>query len=62
MSTAVRGSVFKSLRLEPSPDGTHAVEMSDTDKALISAGYSIAEAILPKVRPAQIDQLSFFRP
>lgn len=49
------------IRLEPSHDGTHAIEMSDTDKALISAGYSIAEAILPKVRPAQIDQLSLFR-
>lgn len=50
------------IRLEPSRDGTRAIEISDTDKALISAGYSIAEAILPKVRPAQVDQLSLFRP
>lgn len=50
------------MRLEPSRDGTRAIEISDTDKALISAGYSIAEAILPKVRPAQVEQLSLFRP
>lgn len=50
------------IRLEPSRDGTHAIEISDTDKALISAGYSIAETILPKVRPAQVDQLSLFKP
>ncbi len=50
------------IRLEPSRDGTHAIEISDTDKALIAAGYSIAEAILPKVRPAQVEQLSLFRP
>lgn len=49
------------IRLEPTPDGTHAVEISDTDKALISAGYSIAEAILPKVRPAHVDQLDLFK-
>lgn len=46
------------IRLEPSHDGTRAIEISDTDKALIAAGYSIAEAILPKVRPAQVEQLS----
>lgn len=50
------------IRLEPSRDGTRAIEISDTDKALISSGYSIAETILPKVRPAQVDQLSLFRP
>jgi len=50
------------IRLEPSRDGTHAIEISDTDKALISAGYSIAETILPKVRPAQVNQLSLFKP
>lgn len=50
------------IRLEPSHDGTRAIEISDIDKALIAAGYSIAETILPKVRPAQVDQLSLFRP
>lgn len=50
------------IRLEPSRDGTCAIEISDMEKALISAGYSIAETILPKVRPAQVNQLSLFRP
>ena len=50
------------IRLEPTHDGTRAVEMSDTDKALVSAGYSIAEAILPKVKPKHVEQLSLFKP
>lgn len=50
------------IRLEPTSDGTHVEEVSDTDKALIAAGYSIAEAMLPKVKPSQVDQLSLFKP
>jgi len=50
------------IRLETTRDGTLAVESSDEDKALIAAGYSIAETMLPKVRPAQVNQLSLFRP
>lgn len=50
------------IRLEPSKDGTRVLEASDDDKKLIAAGYSVAEALLPKVRPAQVDQLSLFRP
>lgn len=50
------------VRLEPTQDGTVAVEPSDEDKALIAAGYSIAETMLPKVKPAQVDQLSLFKP
>jgi predicted ATPase len=50
------------VRLEPTRDGTVAVESSSEDKALIAAGYSIAEAMLPKANPAQVDQLSLFRP
>ncbi len=50
------------IRLETTRDGTHAVESSEEDKALIAAGYSIAETMLPKVRPAQVNQLSLFRP
>lgn len=50
------------IRLEPTQDGTHVVETTDKDKALIAAGYSIAEAILPKVKPADLSQLSLFKP
>lgn len=50
------------VRLEPTRDGTLAQATSDDDIALVAAGYSIAEAVLPKVRPAQVDQLSLFRP
>lgn len=50
------------VRLEPTQDGTIAVAPSDEDKALIAAGYSVAETMLPKVKPAQVDQLSLFKP
>lgn len=49
------------IRLEPTKDGTSAMETNEQDKALIAAGYSVAETMLPKVRPAEIDQLSLFR-
>jgi hypothetical protein len=29
---------------------------------LIAAGYSIADTLLPKVKPSQVDQLSLFKP
>ncbi len=48
------------VRLEPGQDGTKVLEASEEDKALIAAGYSIAEAVLPKVKPANIDQLALF--
>ncbi len=50
------------IRLEPTDDGTRAVEITDKERALISAGYSIAEAILPKASPAHVEQLSLFKP
>lgn len=50
------------IRLEPTKDGTAVFETSEQDKALVAAGYSIAEAMLPKVKPAQVDQLSLFKP
>lgn len=48
------------IRLEPTKDGTLAVETSSEEKALITAGYTIAEVLLPKTKPAQITQLSLF--
>jgi predicted ATPase len=49
------------VRLQPTKNGTSALETNEQDKALIAAGYSVAEAMLPKVRPAEIDQLSLFK-
>lgn len=48
------------IRLEPTSDGTRVLETSDEDKALIAAGYSIAEAMLPKVNPEHVNQLTLF--
>jgi predicted ATPase len=48
------------VRLEPTQDGTRIVEASEQDKAFVKAGYSVAETMLPKVKPANIDQFSLF--
>ncbi len=48
------------IRLEPTQDGTRIIETSVNDQKLIEAGYSIAEVILPKTKPASIDQLELF--
>jgi len=48
------------IRLEPTEDGTVVHEASETDIKAIKAGYTIAEALLPKVRPRHLDQLSLF--
>jgi predicted ATPase len=50
------------IRLEPTKDGTIVVESSEEERKLIAAGYTIAETLLPKVKPAQADQLSLFKP
>ena len=50
------------IRLEPTQDGTKVIESTEDDRALISAGYSVAEAMLPKAKPAQVDQLTLFNP
>lgn len=48
------------IRLEPTQDGTRILEASEEDQQLIEAGYSIAETILPKTKPANIDRLDLF--
>lgn len=48
------------VRLEPSGDGTRLLAASDEELKLIKAGYSIAEAVLPKTRPSNVDQLLLF--
>lgn len=46
------------LRLEPSSDGTRVLPPSEEDIKLIEAGYSVAEAMGSKSKPATLDQLS----
>lgn len=48
------------IRLEPSDDGTRILATSPEESILIEAGYSIAQAILPKTHPSAIDQLLLF--
>lgn len=48
------------LLLEASPDGTHARVASETEAKLMDAGLSPAEVLMPKTRPAEIDQLGLF--
>lgn len=50
------------IRLEPTANGTVAVLASPEDIELIEAGYSIAETMLAKARPAEVGQLALFRP
>jgi len=49
------------IRLEPTKDGTIAQETSDEDVALVAAGYTVAEVLLPKTKPSQVNQLSLFK-
>ena len=50
------------IRLEPTKDGTLAQETTKEDIALIASGYTVAEVLLPKTKPTQINQLSLFKP
>ena len=49
------------IRLEPTKDGTLAHETSPEDLALIAAGYTAAEVLLPKTKPVHVHQLSLFK-
>lgn len=46
------------LRLEPSPDGTKALPASKQEIELVAAGYTVAEAMASKTKPANLSQLS----
>lgn len=43
--------------LEPSPEGSTARTVTDDEAAALKAGFSIAEAVLPKTRPSTVEQL-----
>jgi predicted ATPase len=48
------------IRLEPTADGTVVHEADEADIQAIKSGYTIAEAMLPKVKPGNLDQLSLW--
>lgn len=48
------------IRLEITSDGTIIGKMSETDINLIKSGYSIAEVLLQKIKPSNLDQLGLF--
>lgn len=48
------------LRLEPTADGTRVLPASEQELQLVAHGYTVAQAMAGKVRPAQVDQLAIF--
>ena len=48
------------LRLEPGVEGTAIRTADELDRKLIEEGLSVAEVLLPKTRPARVEQLSFW--
>lgn len=48
------------LRLEPTPDGTVVHEPDETDRTLVRSGYTVSEALLPKVNPKGVEQIGLF--
>ena len=48
------------LRLEPGNEGTIIHTADEQDRKLIEEGLSVAEVLLPKTRPSQIEQLSLW--
>jgi predicted ATPase len=45
------------LRLEPSSNGTAVQPPSEQDIRLVEAGYSVAEAVASRTKPAKLDEL-----
>ena len=50
------------LRLEPGNEGTVIRTADEQEIRLIEEGLTVAEVLLPKTRPAQIEQLSLWSP
>lgn len=48
------------LRLDPTSDGTKVLQASEEEMQLVEAGYSVAEAMASKVRPAGLEQIALF--
>lgn len=50
------------LRLQPGTNGTQVLVASEEESRLVEAGYSVADVLLPKVKPTNLEQLSLFEP
>lgn len=48
------------ILLESTQDGTRARTISEQERETLEAGLSVAEVVLPKTRPSNIDQLGFW--
>lgn len=49
------------LRLEPEVEGTRIVAPDEAEQRMVESGLSVAEVLLPKARPARLDQLALFK-
>ena len=49
------------LRLEPEKEGTRIVEPDEAEQRMMETGLSAAEVLLPKARPARLDQWTLFK-
>ncbi|MCB1920314.1 MAG: AAA family ATPase [Candidatus Competibacteraceae bacterium] len=49
------------LRLEPEKEGTRIVEPDEAEQRMMETGLSAAEVLLPKARPARLDQWALFK-
>ena len=49
------------LRLEPEVEGTRVVAPDEAEQRMVESGLSVAEVLLPKARPARLDQLALFK-
>ena len=47
--------------LESSPEGTNARMVNDLESKALEAGLAVADVVLPKARPAMIEQLGFWQ-
>lgn len=48
------------VMLKPDHEGTKIQPVSESDQIALSAGFSVADVILPQTRPADIDQLGLW--
>lgn len=49
------------LRLQPDSEGTRVIAPDEAERRMMETGLSAAEVLLPKARPARLDQLALFK-
>jgi predicted ATPase len=50
------------LRLQPGVNGTQVLPATEQESRLVESGYSVADVLLPRVKPTSIEQLALFEP